>query len=190
MQVQYNEGELFPWIKQGPPILIKEISYDHRTQAVIIKHQQKLKLDPPRLVSFNENRVMLTTLYGSNLYFQPTAGLIPSKLGMVPKKCAVCQKMEDTPGWFQVTGVKNCPEQDNKPCRSCFMLRRPCVWIPFADLQEPHGRFKFIRIPRKDLRGAQNIDGPSLVETKANEPTAEEDEDSNAAIAAAGDTEG
>jgi hypothetical protein len=51
------------------------------------------------------------------------------------------------------------------------MLRRPCIFLPYGDLQ---AKDKFSRPPQKDRRGQQDINGPKFLETIANMPTGEE----------------
>jgi hypothetical protein len=52
----YDEDEeLFPWVKQGPPVRVREFSYDHLKQLVRIKEQQRPKKKPPKIMSFAFN---------------------------------------------------------------------------------------------------------------------------------------
>jgi hypothetical protein len=56
MQEEYVEGDqqLFPWIKVGPPIRVKEISYEYLTQTVTIQDPKKPPPKKhPKLVSIN-----------------------------------------------------------------------------------------------------------------------------------------
>jgi hypothetical protein len=198
-QVEYPEdADLFPWIKIGPPIVVKMITYDHLERTISITDQVPTRLEAPRLRSFKENTFMLLKLYGSNnkqdLFIgDPPASQGPNHRtfgGGRPigglKFCVICQKPGRTYAEHidrlaycpTKPAVTDGPEEDQRrgTCHRCYMLRRPCAWvIPplLAANNGPGERFQFIRTPPADSRGAQNITGPS--EVLAAGPTLDEE---------------
>ncbi|RDW70154.1 hypothetical protein BP5796_08551 [Coleophoma crateriformis] len=180
MQVQYDKkrGEVFDFIKRGPPIVVKEISYNHKNQITQVRDQLPTTLQPLRRLSVNENRLAIQKMYGDGIYFKPIAGLNFQKLADTPKNCAMCHvaNIDQSPGFYSLVSRK-CSNTAAEACEACAMLRRPCVWLNFGDLTKPGGRYKFIRVPIADLRGPQNIEGPSFDDTIAFTPTVQENED-------------
>jgi hypothetical protein len=53
------------------------------------------------------------------------------------------------------------------------------VWVPVAELEKKGSRFKFIRILHKDIRGPQEIFGPTMEDAMAECPIAEEGMDAD-----------
>jgi len=154
-----------PWAKVGPQIKVKEITYNHLKQIVIIKDQEPKTLPSPRLVSAAQNFVALQAKYGNDVYFKGVKGLMARYIDKLPTHCAMCDwpVHDAVPGWFGKDPHEakyECPEEDytlHMPeglvsCHRCWKLRRPCVWIAHADLfkpQNPAWRYKFLRIPAR-----------------------------------------
>jgi hypothetical protein len=192
MQVEYDTTErpLFSWIKKGPPIVIKEVKLDHLKLIVNIKDQEPTKLPAPRLISFEENRIAISRIYGPGVYFEPIAGLNWQKLKDVPVACAMCHvaNWDQAPGFYS-QAMHECTNSASTPCFCCRFLCRDCVWLNYGDLLASEGQYKFLRVPRKDLRGVIDIDGPSADVTAAQAPITEESEGFEAAAPKIGEVD-
>lgn len=157
MQVEYNEtpeNKLPEWIKKGPKISVKVLQYDHLKQELRLVEQTPLRLPVPHLRSFEENTVNLYNMYGPNLMFgddgRPEKGLYLDNPAKPTQHCAMCLpiNIEHQPLAFNMPGYEckrvATPNSQGKlhSCEKCFVLRRPCVWIPAADLISVGGRFE------------------------------------------------
>lgn len=180
LQTEYTDDtELFPWVRIGPPVFVKEFTYDHMTQTIIIKDQNPLQNKPPQLVSIAWNTRVLERKYPNVLFEKPSKGLDASNLEKFPLVCAMCLAMTNVAGFYRCKRREtNCPtilSNDHLPsCKLCFMLRRPCIFLPYADVAAVGGRYKFARPPIRNLKEAQLIDGPKLSDSRTNGPTHEE----------------
>lgn len=97
------------------------------------------------------------------------------------------QSLVQVPGYHHTTqGVQDyCPtiqkvedgslQTDHEAsCKNCMIYRRPCAWLDNQTLARRDGRYKFLKVPIKDLRGVQDISGPSRIAIMENGPIAEE----------------
>jgi hypothetical protein len=183
-QVEYPEGtDLFPWIKQGPPIVVKMINYNHLDQTITITDQKPTRRDAPTLRSFKENTFLLHKLYHVSNMQDLFIGDPPASKGPASRDgkrssasaglgyCIVCAKPGETTSettarkYYCPTmpAITESPEEEQRlgSCERCYMLRRPCVWaIPYWTAVD-NARFRFIRTPPLDKRGVQYIEGPS-----------------------------
>jgi hypothetical protein len=68
------------------------------------------------------------------------------------------------PGFFRgKTNQAKCLKSDTKLWPWCFTLRRPWVWISLSDPRQQYSEFNFIRVPNRDMKGPQSIDGLPLL---------------------------
>lgn len=161
-----------PWVKQGPPIVVKKFDYDHLTRTITITHQNPIQVPKPELLSFQDNELILHSMYGPHLIVGdgPSMGLgfvIEDKLD-----CSMCTNLsaQDVPGaqrgaqagslaCMVMPKVESGPwsEQREASCPRCFFLRRPCVWVPSYDLNARGGRFQYIRPPHRDMEGPKPL---------------------------------
>jgi hypothetical protein len=64
MQVEYPpEATIFPWMKKGPRIAVKELAYDHLTQTITVQDQTSSQLQAPTLRSFDDNEFLIYKMY-------------------------------------------------------------------------------------------------------------------------------
>jgi hypothetical protein len=203
MQVQYDEKsrKVYPFLRFGPQIKVREVVYDHLKQLFTINDQEPTRRQAPYLVSFAMNLEALTRKYRV-LYFNPLEGILKRDLGRAPAHCAMCDdrslnKQDAVPGWYQIGKATICPDlsipQPNIPafpdastCIRCSKLRRPCVWITNVDLfkpQNPDWEYKYIRMPAKYTGGPTSVPGPPVEVVMADCPVEEEVEEDEAFMA-------
>ena len=152
--------------------MVKEFRYNHLIQEIDIRDQVPIQSSLPEVVDFLTNEERLHTMYKVDPL---DTSLIVGGLGYmrgimkapntVAKFCSMCTASVRTSGWFHVNRTVNCPSMsevpDNHPteeprgssCDACWILRRPCVWVPLIDLERPYGSFRFIRVPIADVIG-------------------------------------
>lgn len=183
MKVEYDDsGEVFPFIKRGPPIDVKVFTYAHMKRKIVITNQKPLVRKPPTLVSLEKNMSDMAKKYGNYISFKPMKGLSYEQLDATAF-CVICVTVQ-RPGEYHNTG-RQCEERPfayGQTCVKCYILRRPCCWLPIADLQQKDGTFVFIRVPCRYLGGVHDSEGPGIQDILSNAATEEEMEDTNAAL--------
>jgi hypothetical protein len=184
-----NGAALPPWIKLGPQIVVKEFRYDHLTQTISVSDQVPTTLPVPTMRSFIQNEIKLGEMWpgvaiGAD---RPDRGLSLTPT-LQTNACAICSYIA---GGFNVADrdkgpdgkdlrcpsrppVPSGPDRRNATCKACFVLRRPCVFVDSASLNDTGGQFEYIRVPPKFQGGDHNIDGPPLWKVMEEGPVEEE----------------
>jgi hypothetical protein len=100
---------------------------------------------------------------------RPARGLYWDDPAKETDACSMCIRMSGSiqplASWYRTCKRVVTPNSQGKldSCEQCFFLRRPCVWLPIADLMPIGGRFSHVRVPHRQELQVQTIEGLQIL---------------------------